>query len=323
VLFPNTQIVADLRKWVLADGVFGEVIWARRLERNLRTLVLGKPIHSHAAERSVNLGNRMKIRGAHSEGKFRVASKIVSVANGTRNDWRVARSEYEDMFVADLKANNTEPSKAVHWRDKLTGAVPREHARTNKRNKAIIAAAILRFAARAKEAAADSAAAFAMAAANEAAGTDRAGVHKAAKDKTDALKEQRALKRATSRRMTQYDNSSRSALAAKSTPARVALDTIDLTHPPSKVILAAECHERGNDVASVDDTLKQLVDWLSKYHKAKNESGDRIPRMATADGRAKRKWTAAAPALVLAVPAAEATPAAEPVERNGGMGSSI
>ena len=33
----------------------------------------------------------------------------------------------------------TEPKKAVCWRDALTGTVRSEHARTNERNKAIIA----------------------------------------------------------------------------------------------------------------------------------------------------------------------------------------
>jgi len=48
------------------------------------TLIRGKPIHSHLAERLVNHGNRMKIRGAHNEREDRVAAKVCAAANGTK-----------------------------------------------------------------------------------------------------------------------------------------------------------------------------------------------------------------------------------------------
>ena len=76
VLFPNAQTVQDLRKWVAGGGEYPAIIWARRLQRTFRTLVLGKPYHSHAAERMVHLGNTMKIRGATGELKDRVAPRF-------------------------------------------------------------------------------------------------------------------------------------------------------------------------------------------------------------------------------------------------------
>ena len=76
VLFTNPQNVQDLRKWVAAEGSF-DSLSGRRLRRTMNTLIRGKPIHSHLAERLVHLGNTLKIRGAHNESKERVAAKFV------------------------------------------------------------------------------------------------------------------------------------------------------------------------------------------------------------------------------------------------------
>ena len=102
VLFPNPTTVADLRKWVLVAGEFPEVIWARRLQRTFRTLIRGKPIHSHAAERLVNQGVQLQRRGAHGTSEERSAIVMGLSANGTRVDWREARGEYEKEFAAHL-----------------------------------------------------------------------------------------------------------------------------------------------------------------------------------------------------------------------------
>ena len=76
VLFPDPQNVADLRKWVAAGGIFAEAIWGRRLQRTMNTFILGRPIHSHVAERTVNVGNRLRRRGAHTEKQERIAAKV-------------------------------------------------------------------------------------------------------------------------------------------------------------------------------------------------------------------------------------------------------
>jgi hypothetical protein len=85
VLFTDMRNVSDLRKWVAAEGSF-DSLSGRRLHRTMDTLIRGKPIHSHLAERLVNHGNRMKIRGAHNEREDRVAAKVCAAANGTKND---------------------------------------------------------------------------------------------------------------------------------------------------------------------------------------------------------------------------------------------
>ena len=59
VHFTNTQNVQDLRMWVAAgfnpEGDFNSLS-GRRLHRTMNTLIRGKPIHSHLAERLVYLG---------------------------------------------------------------------------------------------------------------------------------------------------------------------------------------------------------------------------------------------------------------------------
>ena len=164
VLFTNTQNVQDLRRWVAAEGNFNSLS-GRRLRRTKNTLIRGKPIHSHLAERLVYLGNSLKIRDTHNETKDRIAAKVSAAANGTKNNWRAAWDTYEQGEKSHLEENK-KPS--IHWRDALTGSVSDKHRRPNKRNKAIIALAIRRFAARARAADAVKEAAFAHAAANEA-----------------------------------------------------------------------------------------------------------------------------------------------------------
>ena len=286
VLFTNPQNVQDLRKWVAAEGSF-DSLSGRRLRRTMNTLIRGKPIHSHLAERLVHLGNTLKIRGAHNESKERVAAKVCAATNGTKNDWKAALDEFEEGDSDYLKAY-TKPS--VHWRDALTGSVSDKHRRTNKRNKAVIALSIRRFAARAKAAVEVKDKAFARAAANKVAGTDRKGVNDALKVETDAEKSARAEKRASSTRMKQITESTRASKAVACDPVRVDLGKIDLLKSlPVKAVLAAECHLRGIADASTDDSQLELVERLSSYHELRNEHPTLIPEL-TVQGKAKTTW---------------------------------
>jgi len=56
VLFQDPQNVGDIRAWAANGGVFFGPGGAR-LERNMKTLILGRPIHSQLSERIVGLGN--------------------------------------------------------------------------------------------------------------------------------------------------------------------------------------------------------------------------------------------------------------------------
>jgi len=286
VLFTNPQNVQDLRKWVTAEGSF-DSLSGRRLRRTMNTLIRGKPIHSHLAERLVYLGNRLKIRGAHNEKKERVAAKVCAASNGTKNDWKAALDKFEQDDSDYLKANM---KPAVHWRDALTGSVSDKRRGTNKRNKAIIVLSIRRFAARAKVATEVKDKAFAHAAANKKAGTDRKGVNDALEVKADAEKLARADKRALSTRMKQITESSRAARAVACDPVRVDLGKINLLKTlPVKAVLAAECHLRGIIDASADESQVQLVERLSSYHKLRNEHPTLIPEL-TVEGKAKTTW---------------------------------
>jgi hypothetical protein len=127
----NTQNTQNLHRWVAAEGNFISLS-GRRLRRTKNTLIRGKPIHSHLAERLVYLGNSLKIRGTHNETKDRIAAKVSAAANGTKNNWRAAWDTYEQGEKSHLEENK-KPS--IHWRDALTGSVSDKHRRPNKQKK--------------------------------------------------------------------------------------------------------------------------------------------------------------------------------------------
>ena len=286
VLFTDTRNVSDLRKWVAAEGSF-DSLSGRRLHRTMDTLIRGKPIHSHLAERLVNHGNRMKIRGAHNEREDRVAAKVCAAANGTKNDWKAAWDEYDQKEKSHLSENKKPP---VHWRDALTGSKCERHHRGNMRNKAIISLAIRRFAARAKAADEVKEKAFAHAAANKAAGKDRKGAIKARSLQTASEKAARGEKRSTSNRMKPINEVTRAARAAECDPVRVDLGKINLSKSvPTKAILAEECRLRGMVDASAEETQAELIERLSSFHKLRKEDPTLIPEM-TLQGKAKTKW---------------------------------
>ena len=286
VLLTNTQNTQNLQRWVAAEGNFISLS-GRRLRRTKNTLIRGKPIHSHLAERLVYLGNSLKIRDTHNETKDRIAAKVSAAANGTKNNWRAAWDTYEQGEKSHLEESK-KPS--MHWRDALTGSVSDKHRRLNKRNKAIIALAIRRFAARASDADAVKEAAFAHAAANEASGKSRKGVIMARSVQAVAEKAARGEKRESSKRMKQINEATRDTRAAMCDPARVDLGKINLLmHIPHKAVLAAECHLRGINDASADDTQIELIERLSSFHKLRNEHPTLIPEMTVA-GKAKTTW---------------------------------
>ena len=286
VLFTDTRNVSDLRKWVAAEGSFASLS-GRRLRRTMDTFIRGKPIHSHLAERLVNQGNRMKIRGAHNEGEDRVAAKVCAAANGTKNDWKAAWDEYNQKEKSHLSENKKPP---VHWRDALTGSNSERHHRGNMRNKAIISLAIRRFAARAKAADEVKEKAFAHAAANKAAGRDRKGTIEARLLQTAAEKVARVEKRSTSNRKKTINEVTRASRAAECDPVRVDLGKINLSKSvPTKAVLAEECRLRGMVDASAEETQAELIERLSSFHKLRNEDPTLIPEMTLA-GKAKTKW---------------------------------
>ena len=110
VLLTKTQNTQNLQRWVAAEGNFISLS-GRRLRRTKNTLIRGKPIHSHLAERLVYLGNSLKIRDTHNETKDRIAAKVSAAANGTKNNWRAAWDKYEQGEKSHLEENRKPPSR--------------------------------------------------------------------------------------------------------------------------------------------------------------------------------------------------------------------
>ena len=64
VIFPDEAAVADIREWVAAGELRDE--WGLRLQTQFKSLILGRPIHSHWAERAVNAASSIVQKcGAH------------------------------------------------------------------------------------------------------------------------------------------------------------------------------------------------------------------------------------------------------------------
>ena len=125
VMFPIPQNVADLSKWVAANGMFSPDVWGRRLERTMNTFIRGRPIHSHAAERGVKAGQEHKVDGAHAESHERTGPKAESILNNTRPEWRKAVREAYAEFTDELDASEPPAAKCSHWRDAQTGTEAR------------------------------------------------------------------------------------------------------------------------------------------------------------------------------------------------------
>jgi hypothetical protein len=117
---------------------------------------------------------------------------------------------------------------------------------------------------------------------------------KTADEKVEAASVERGVKRAQSGKMKQVNPATRAAQALKSNPPRVSLGMIDLSKPPAKAVLVEECKARGNHLASTDSSVKVLVEWLSSYHKNKNENHNLIPQI-TVGGTSKVSWQPSKP----------------------------
>jgi len=118
----------------------------------MNTRTLGRPIHSHIAERMVGVGNRVKQRYAQRESEERISGKVRALANGTMHDARAVAYEYEEAHRGEVsfQAKLAKPRK--HWRDHQTGQV-RTSAPPGRRwrNKEVTSRKLVRFAERASK----------------------------------------------------------------------------------------------------------------------------------------------------------------------------
>ena len=137
VLFQVPQNVGDIRAWAANGGVFFGPGGAR-LERNMKTLILGRPIHSQLSERIVGLGNGVVKKFGKHELEARISGKVQAVANGVRVDARVASYEYEARARSSI-ASQAARAPETHWRAAATGLVrERRGVHLRHRNKEVV-----------------------------------------------------------------------------------------------------------------------------------------------------------------------------------------
>ena len=119
VLFVHSEAAGDIKEWVTNGGNFiGES--GQRLERTIKTLVYGRPVHSQLGERMVNIGNRVTQKHGKHEFEVHTAGKVNGLANGTLVDARLAAYEYEALERAKTM-NQAGRTPTKHWRDSATG----------------------------------------------------------------------------------------------------------------------------------------------------------------------------------------------------------
>ena len=273
--------MADIRSWVEANpGILGEPS-ARpaRLERTLKTLVLGKPIHSQLAERVVGVGVGQQTKHAPHESPERFSGKVVAECHA-RLDASVAAYEYEEEHKKEIEFENRRSAPAIHWRDQQTGQVraqrppPKAHI-----NKDVMVKSVLAFQRRAAQVTpAVAEAAVAAAAARKKAGTDTAGRQKRSAEAEAAAAQVRADKRKAKKAAI---TSTSCAQAAKQlNPKRVELGRIDLAKPPRKEVLAQECELRGLAVKrDAKGQPNELVKFLVKRLRDHNAGKDLIDQL--------------------------------------------
>jgi hypothetical protein len=237
----------------------------------MNTRTLGRPIHSHIAERMVGVGNRVKQRYAQRESEERISGKVRALANGTMHDARAVAYEYEEAHRGEVsfQAKLAKPRK--HWRDHQTGQV-RTSAPPGRRwrNKEVTSRKLVRFAERASKVTTEVAKAAEEAAEVRAkAGADVKGrTAKRKKDETAKLNAAEVKRNSsTSAKTKKYNDQTRKEKAAASDPPRVRLGMINLLKPPLKEILALECEARGIVVSKGRTELVNfLVQALRDHH---------------------------------------------------------
>ena len=80
VFFTDSDTVEDIREWVSAGGDFrGD--WGPRFQNQLLSKVHGRPMHSHAAERAVNVASALVQKCGSHEREDRMSVKISAIIN--------------------------------------------------------------------------------------------------------------------------------------------------------------------------------------------------------------------------------------------------
>lgn len=297
VLFQDPQNVDDIRAWAANGGEFFGPGGAR-LERKMKTLILGRPIHSHLSERTVGLGNGLVKKFGKHELEDRISGKLQEVANGLRMDARVAACEYEARARSSTESQAARAPE-THWRDAATGLV-REHrgVHLRHRNKEVVKLQVLAFMRRAAlvtpevaKAALDAQRDIKTQGLGHEARVKRRAVDRVAKANASVAKRQ------ANGNMKNYDEAFVAAGAAACDPPRMHFGKLDLLKPQAKEVLALECEERDLQVKrSGPNTAKPnepselvafLVQRLRDYHGGETL----IPKLTSFEaGKKGKKW---------------------------------
>ena len=284
VIFPDEAAVADIREWVAAGELRDE--WGLRLQTQFKSLILGRPIHSHWAERAVNAASSIVQKcGAH-EREDRLSDKVSFIINEMRVLMREAAHETEAeraasgggrVWVLDARKIRRQ-QRPSHGGKRLMGLVIRKiETKAAKMTPSFQAEATK------------------QAAKRKAARMDRRS--HAAKRVEEKLGNQQ---KTADKRKLDDAASSAVALAAKSNPRKVALNQLDLSSPtaaPTVAVLAMECECRdlGEKVkrsgarakvpGEVTSSKADLISVLVSHHKGATT----VPKMTSYDGSKKSK----------------------------------
>ena len=281
VLFPDEETAEDIRMWVGNSGSFVGASGAR-LKRKLNTRVRGRPIHSHVAERMVNLGNNVTRKYAAHESEDRISGKVAAVANGTQVDLRAAAYEYEEAHKEEVAMQARLNMSPVSWRDMQTGQKRRARPPGRRwRNKEVNGRTLVRAAKRAERITEEVAAEARSKA--EARGGVKARTGKRKEELCSQLKDN-VEKRAAKSCMRKINAATRDAHSATSNPPRLNIGMIDLTKPPLKEVLAEECELRG---IFVSEKRTELVPFLVKKLRDYHEGADLITKMTPFEAGSK------------------------------------
>jgi hypothetical protein len=234
VLFQDPQNVGDIRAWAANGGVFFGPGGAR-LERNMKTLILGRPIHSH-------LSNGVVKKFGKHELEARISGKVQAVANGVRVDARVASYEYEARARSSI-ASQAARAPETHWRAAATGLVrERRGVHLRHRNKEVVKLQVQAFFRRAAlvtpevaKAALDAQRDLKKRGAGQEARVEQRAADRVAKANAGAAK------RESTATMKDYDDEYVATGAAACDPPRMALGMLNLLKTQSKEVLALEC----------------------------------------------------------------------------------
>lgn len=252
VLTTDAAAVADLRVWVEAGGDFGSEAGGR-LESQLRSLVLARPIHSHMAEHLVGVGVQLHRAFGNHEAASHFLSRLTATTNGSAQDVRRAACAFADAQKAQYDAEKGRHSQQSPWAcDQPSRKRKKERVESSMfRNKEVLGLALVCYERRSAQVEADGAAAAAYDHAGQvgAAGDDIATRSDERKRKKGLAVGDRKKAREASNMMTQYSKQDMEAAAALIAVPRVEfgidLRTVEKSKKTTTDDLIAECEARG------------------------------------------------------------------------------